>query len=161
MAEYSAGQRLTAAALNARGVKVWSRRDTLSSTTTTTVLAVRRIDDIPAFAGRHYEIRCGLNAASTVATDNMRCEIRYTTDGSTPTTSSPVLYDGQLYCISGRWTIFTVYVPAVDETLSFLICIVRDTGSGNVRYFADSSRAAINLVMDTMDVSPGNVGTNL
>src|SRR5688500_5519294 len=75
----------------ARRVVAWGRRITASPTTTTTTLGVLRLDNVPLKNGRSYTICTGtLHPTSSVTTDNMRLEIRYSTSG-TATTASPVL----------------------------------------------------------------------
>lgn len=142
------------------GMMAWARRTTSSSTTTTTVIGVLRIDDIPIYANRVYEVKASFVANSTVSTDSLRCEIRYTSDTSTPTVTSAIMAGMQIYTGLSSKTMYATYVPAGDETLSILLCIVRDAGTGNAHYFGDGTRITDMTIMDC-GPSLGNVGTNL
>jgi hypothetical protein len=133
----------------ARRVVAWGRRITASPTTTTTTLGVLRLDNVPLKNGRSYTICTGtLHPTSSVTTDNMRLEIRYSTSG-TATTASPVLPGALAFELFGNTAgLRTKYTPSADETASFLLCIARDTGSGNVQLYADGTRVTDMEVID-------------
>lgn len=110
---------------------------TTNSTTTTTEVGVLRLDDVPIQAGRTYLIYTStLLADSSVANDGVEGLLRYTTDGSTPTTSSTILaqtVDVQTNAAqSTDVAVIASYTPAADETLSVLLTVARTTGTGNV-----------------------------
>lgn len=149
-----------------RGIIARSRRVTASSTTTT-IIGVRRYDDLPILAGRCYVVETsGLGMDSTVNNDEIFVEFHYTTDGSTPTTASTYLPGSYT---SARQTdsnvpehkvIRTTYTPAGNETLSLLLCVGRVAGTGNVSITTPISEFAEFTVADG-GIDPGNSGTNI
>jgi hypothetical protein len=143
-----------------RGSIAWGRRTTISSTSTSsTALGVLRIDNIALKAGRAYTIATGtLHPTSTVNTDNIRLEIRISTSG-TATTSSSVLVGAQAYEVYGNTSMLRAkYVPGADQTVSILLCVARESGTGNVQLYADGTRIT---EMDVIDDGPSvsNTGT--
>jgi hypothetical protein len=141
VAEFAAGQRLTSAALNRRGIIKYGRRDNSSSTAnSSTAVGALRIDSISVVSGRAYVINVTCHPTSTVSTDNVRCEVRGSTSG-TATTSSSVLTSGQWFQKLGDPQTFRfLYIAGSTATLSALLCIARDSGSGNVSFFGDGTR---------------------
>jgi hypothetical protein len=169
---FTSGEVLTAANLNQAVQKLVARgrRTTPSSiANSTTNVAVLRLDDIPIKGGYAYRVICpGLAMRSTVADDVMEVVIRYTTDGSTPTTSSAILPGASARSPtlttgsnSLTTTSETEYVPASDETLSLLMCIARLTGTGNVSLFADGSGYVIDMKVYCDGPDVGDTGTDL
>jgi hypothetical protein len=170
MAEWAAGNRPTAEKFNRRGIKARGRRTTSTGTTTTTVLGVLRLDDIPILTGYCYRVKAtGLFGVSSVTNDRIRCDLRYTTNAATPSISSPILPGGQCY----QWVqIFggstgetagpceTVYEPAADETLSVLLTVVRSAGTGNVSLFADADHC-IQLFIEAIGIAVTDTGTDI
>lgn len=142
MAEFAAGERLTAAKVNRRGIQKYGRRDSTSSNaSSSTAVGVLRLDGISVVSGRIYVINVSAHPNSSVTTDNIRIEVRGSTSG-TATTSSSVLVSGQLYfpVLYGPRTWRFAYVAASTATLSILLCVGRDTGTGNCNLFADGTR---------------------
>lgn len=129
--------------------------------TSSTAVAVMRLDSISLLSGRSYLISCPtLHPTSTVTTDNMRVEVRGSTSG-TATTASAVIPGLQAFQLFGSSvTLQAVYQPASNETLSLLLCIARDTGSGNVTMFADATRLAQIIVYD-QGLAVTNTGVDL
>lgn len=156
------GQRVSAATLEQETQEIiaWGRRTSASSTTTITVIGVLRLDDIPITSGRFYVVQASCHPTSSVTTDNIRVDLRYTTTGATPTTSSSVLPGGQLYTTPAQKTLAVPYVPSSDETLSVLLCVVRDTGTGNASLYADGTRIT-DLTIHDLGESPGDTGTDI
>lgn len=140
-----------------------ARRET-TSTTTTTEIAVMRLDSVPVKAGRHYRICTSpLHLLSTVNTDAITARIRYTTDGSTPTTSSTQM--GQLtvtrsQAVSDSASMILEHTPASDQELSLLLTVGRTIGTGNVSMEGGATFPII-LWVDDMGPDTGNVGINL
>jgi len=146
------------------------RRTTPSTASTGSTVAVLRLDDIPIEGGYAYAIRCpGLGVRSTVAADLVQCLIRYTTDGSTPTTSSPILQGSiVLKAVPGGSTAVSLdldveYYPAPGgtEQLSLLLCVIRLGGTGSCSIFADGSGYVIDLRVYNMGPDVGDTGTDL
>lgn len=146
-----------------------ARRATASSASTASspATAVLRLDDIPLVAGYAYTIEAAFNADSTVASDILRIELRYTTDGSTPTVSSTQLPGavGDFQTpTNATWrkadSLKTVYAPAGDETLSLLLTIGRIAGTGNCTLFADGTYLTEIFVYQS-GPDPGDTGVSL
>lgn len=166
MAEWAAGEEATAAKMNRHGIKGRARR-TSNSTTTTTETGVLRLDDIPILAGRCYEIKSSpLGLDSSVTNDETIAQIRYTTDASTPTTSSTVLPGSRVQTrqtdanVAEHKVICTTYTPAADETLSLLLCVARLAGTGNHSITPDTSGITEFTVVD-IGVDPGDTGVDI
>ncbi len=144
------------------------RRSTNSSaSTSTTLVPVLRLDDIPITAGRLYRISTApLGMDSTVAADTIRAAITYTTDASTPTISSTILpgglvQTGQASAANGEYPVInTTYAPAGDETLSLLLSVARQAGAGSVLLLGDTINI-IEVLVEDIGVDPGDTGTDL
>jgi len=139
--------------LETAGSIIARARRTTTSTTTTTEVGVLRLDDIPIKANRTYHIiTSSLQVTSSGATDGLSANMRYTTDGSTPTTSSTILNysrDGQDNSTTGMSQVVSVsYTPTVDETLSLLLSIQRVSGSGNAQISGSATNPIEILVID-------------
>lgn len=143
-----------------------ARRLTSSSGTTSEV-GVLRLDDIPIKAGRAYRIYTSqLTPDTDTANDVVTVRIRHTTNGATPTTSSTILpcsnanvrlpdiANGESVVIS------TIYAPAVDETLSLLLCVARTAGSGTVLIFANGGYG-IEIFVEDVGEDPGDTGVDI
>jgi hypothetical protein len=142
------------------------RRET-SSPTTTGELGVLRLDDIPILAGHIYEISTStLTMIGSVAGSECGCKLRYTTDGSTPTTASAQLPGStirQTIPASGvvaLGSIVTRYTPVVDETLSVLLTVVHVSGAGN-NNLSGSATDVMDLVVTVLGVDPGDTGVDI
>lgn len=143
------------------------RRVTSSAASTTSAVAILRLDDVPLRAGYYYEIRTNaLGVRSTVANDAGRAFIVYTTDGSTPTTASPELPGSRVESTvaaanrSEHVTINAQYPAASVETLSILLCVARTAGTGNVTIVSDATNT-IDLSIVSLGEDPGDSGVDL
>lgn len=169
MTDLAAGQVLTATTFNnkVRRRIARARRTTTSSSSSGSLVAVLRLDDKPVLAGINYEITASVHADGDTADLCFRTEIRYTTDGSTPTTASPVLPgsgtdESQRNASFGTSQyICTDYTPAGDESLSLLLCIIRLTAAGAVGLQADGTTYLTMMYLDSMGDDPGDTGTDL
>jgi hypothetical protein len=146
------------------GIQARGNRTT-SSTTTTTEVGVLRLDDIPIYAGRTYRIWTSpLRLDTSVANDVARANIRYTTDGSTPTTSSTVMTNAQALLANiadgDSVDICIDYSPSADELLSLLLCVARQSGTGNISIIA-ASTTPINMVVEDIGLDPTDTGTDI
>jgi hypothetical protein len=120
---------------------------TTSTATTTSEIGVLRIDDVPIYEGRCYEISTSpLSGYADTTSEFFEFRIKYTTDGSTPTTSSSTIPGGisvdsqsNTYSSTSYGPIFATYRPPADQTLSLLLTIRRITGGGNVQSIADAT----------------------
>lgn len=164
-----AGEIITADDYNADTEKVIARgrRITSSSASSgTTAVGVLRLDDKPIRGGYLYEIKTNALALQiSDANDPVKAQIHYTTDGSTPTTSSPILPGGttqsvpELTTQSDNTAILAWYAPGSDETLSLLLA-VRATIAGNGSIFADATNT-IELVVENKGLDPGDTGVDI
>lgn len=147
------------------GVIARARRISNSSATSgTTELGVLRLDSVPVYAGRLYGI--GTNSLlvdGSVANDVARLFLRANSAG-TATTSSTQLAIGQALVgnVSFPEGLFveTVYAPSVDETLSILLSVGRQTGTGSFVVLGGAT-VPINLVVADLGLDPGDTGTDL
>lgn len=162
----NSGDTGTAAAwiLDTKKIATRGERTTGSSTTTTTV-GVLRLDDIPLAAGRVYKIYTSpLNLDTSVDADVVRGEMRYTTDGSTPTTSSTAMILGSnklaSAAVSQPVVLQRTYAPAGAETLSLLMCVTRVSGTGNVSIIGDPT-FPIQMWVEDGGIDPGDVATEI
>jgi hypothetical protein len=147
----------------ARGIVKYGWRTTTSTNTanSSTAVGVFRVDGISLLSGRAYSIRCPtLHITSTVTTDNTRVEVRYSTSG-TATTASAVMPGLQAFQLFGSTvTLETIYQPGSNQTVSLLLCIARDTGSGTVSLFGDATRL-YQVIVEDLGLAVTNGGTNL
>lgn len=142
----------------------FGRRES-NSTTTTTEQGVMTLDDIPITAGRRYLIETSaLLLDGSIANDVIRAVIRYTTDGSTPTTSSTILCLDQDIQPNVSFPIgaspSSTYAPVSDETLSLLLSVARVTGTGTVGMLGGSTTPIEVLVWD-LGTDIGDSGTDI
>lgn len=170
MTDLPAGTLLTASVFNNKVRKRVARARRVSNstaTTSTTEVGVLRLDDIPVLAGHNYSIgyQCSMDVATV--TDTMRALIRFTADGSTPSTSSGVLAgsgsEGMVASATTTEAIFveTDYTPAADELLSVLLTIRHVIGTGNIILQADASVFHTQIWIDDMGDDPGDTGVDI
>ena len=171
MVDVQAGQVLSAALFNDKTRKRVARaRRTTDSTSTnsTTEVGVLRLDDIPLKQGRNYSIKWQATWDTTTATaEGMRALLRYTVDGSTPTTASTVLAgSGGEFKITDAAVFTTVdcetdYTPAADELFSCLLTIRHVTGTVATILEADTSVFHTQIWIDDVGDDPGDTGTDI
>lgn len=138
------------------------RRSTVSATANSnTAVAVARLDSVQGRAGRALTVKTGsLHPTSTITTDTMRCEIRFSSSGLA-TTASPVLPGAQIFENWGNTGYLeATLVPGANATYSFLLCVAREIGSGLATLHADGNRLTEIKVYDEGQ-DPGSTGTNL
>jgi hypothetical protein len=143
-------------------------RRTSSSSTVTTETGVLRVPVGALTEGRAYEISTGpVFAHSSVTGDVVIAQIRYTTDGSNPSTSSTLMpgtqmnrlvasasYDEPVSCS-------VVYVAAAGDNLVLLVTIQRAAGSGNAYIGADGTGKILEVVVKDIGEDTGDVGVDL
>lgn len=162
---FSAGDILTADDLNNMPRVLGRAKRTTASTTTTTVVGVLRLDDIPIKSGHLIKIQSSpLHLKTDVANDTIYASYRYTTDGSAPTTASTLLALSQLRVTASAsdqaTTLTAWYTPAADETLSVLLCVTRAAGTGNVNIDAGAT-FPIEFTVHDDGVDPGDTGVDI
>lgn len=145
-----------------RGLIARSRRVTPSAGSTGATVAVRRVDGIVIRAGECMRVDTStLHPTSTNPGDNIRVEIRYSTSG-VATTASPLLPGAQAFEEFGSTTsLTTTYTAAVTETISLLLCVARDTGSGTASLYADAVARFIEMLVFDDKIDVGNTGTDM
>jgi hypothetical protein len=149
----------------ARGEVARFQRDTPTATTTTALRAFWM--PAPVVAGRSYRIWTNAIAMfSTVAADDISMDITYTTNGSTPTTASPLLPGGVVQdrmqsLLNGLFLpITTRYAPVTSHTLNLALCVRRKSGTGAVSLFADvASGYVMTLVVEDIGPAVSSTGT--
>lgn len=131
----------------ASGTNIANADRTTNSDTTTTETEVLLLAPGTIKAGQGVTITTSpIFHYSTVAGDIVNCRIRYTTDGTTPTTTSPILLGGYTQKrlgsagIDESETIDTFYTTAADVTLKLMITVGRASGSGSVGLICGSGK---------------------
>jgi hypothetical protein len=146
------------------GILARGRRSSGSSTTTTEV-GVLRVDDVPIRANHLIKVWTSpIFVHSTVSTDVVAALVRYTTDGSTPTTSSTALGRVQIQIGNTSFPpaiVFQLfYVPASDQTFSALLTVSRITGSGTVD-LVNTAGLDLDLCIEDCGIDTGDVGVDV
>lgn len=148
-----------------RGVLARGKRTT-SSTGTTTETGVLRLPGVSVGAGRLLRVwSSNLILASTVANDSVRAIVRYTTDGSTPTTASTQLGAIQMQVPNTSFPPtqeldLPFPVGGSDLTLAVLLTVARQSGTGSVSLLA-AAGFDIDLVVEDVGADPGDLGVDL
>lgn len=147
-----------------------ARRVTNSNTVTAAspFVAVLRLDDIPLLGGRQYTIVSSpLNLDTSQNSNVGQATLTYTTDGSTPTVSSTILPGSVVKSMipdgnqPEEVIINTTYIPAADETLSLLLCIARQVGTGAIMIVADGTNTITEIRVIDQGEDPGDTGVDL
>lgn len=158
--EFLAGETLTADALNAATVKTIARgQRTTNPAAFTAETGVLRIDDVPMIAGRLYRVAVGpIYVTSTTGTDDWIGRLRWTADGSTPTTSSATL-ELVVQDVFQTTTMEAYIADLVDFTFSVTLTLARQAGVGNLTL--DAATQPVRMVIQDIGRDPGNVGVAL
>lgn len=134
-----------------------------NSSTTTSEAGVLRVPAATLVPGQLYIVKVSPAAlASTVANDVVGMKIRYTTDGTTPTTSSPTL--GEVQDRVDNTTFPPVlgmdlpYPASGADQLSLLLTVYRATGSGSASLLVINT---IDIVLTSAGGDPGDTGVDL
>lgn len=145
------------------GTMVARGNRTSSSTTTTTEVGVIRAS-IAVKSGQVYLIKTSpLKLNSTVSADFVFARLRYTIDGSTPSTASTVLATVVGPTGTGQSVIPFVakYVPSSDVTLNALLTVGRWSGTGTVGLVVDSVVPDIDLMIHAAGTDPTDTGVDV
>jgi hypothetical protein len=142
-----------------KGILARGRRGA-DNTGITTEEGVLRLDDIPILAGRLYRIvgKGSVNAVTTRVIANLR----YTTDGSTPTTGSTLLEEHVFNAVAvtstgGSWRVEGYYVPGSNQTLSVLLSV--SAGSAVTVFGTNEERCE--LFIEDCGADPGDTGADV
>lgn len=162
---FASGQRLPAARLNAlpKGVVMRAQRTTSSSTTTTEV-GVLRLDGVPIVAGRSYRIWTSpLAVHSSAANDVVRARLRVSTSGTATTSSTQLAITQDIVPNTAHPpapSISSRYDPTSSGTLSVLLTVGRQTGTGNVDILSGSG-LEIELVVEDVGLAVSDTGVDI
>lgn len=131
-----------------------------SSTTAIGVLWAR----CPVYAGRAYRVRSDGIAIASAASQVMGFRFTYTTDGSTPATSSTALETGYWhFVVSGvSSSLFHtgLYLPTTSHTLSVLFSFWRQSGSGTVTVQGNTG-SPFGLIVEDLGPAPAVTGADV
>lgn len=106
-----------------------------SAAITTTEIALFEFAAGPLLNSRFYNVLMNTLLIQTVATDVFTIRIRYTVDGTAPTTSSNILDGSQRYVTGARtsYNALTIYSPGADyDVVRMQLCLVRFSGTGSI-----------------------------
>lgn len=163
---FLAGQRPTATQLNRAVQKILARGSrSTNSTTTTSIVGVIRLDDIPILAGYTYRVYTNNLRITGGANDGVEVTLRCTFDGSTPTTASTAFATGGARIDSA--SIFQdvevsfTRTPASDETLSVLLCVARTSGTAGSAGTGGNSAYPLELYVENKGPDVGDTGTDI
>lgn len=144
-----------------QGVIKRGRRTTSTGAITTVETGVLRVDNIPVYAGRLYEISTSnLNIDTSVDNDVARAAIRVSTAGAATTASALIGYGRMTIDNNTQSNVHSVtcfYTPPADGTLSVLLTLLRQAGSGNIILFGGGSDIC-DLVIKDLGLDPGDTG---
>lgn len=134
-----------------------------SSATTTTEVGVLKVT-AALKQGQLYTVQvASMYLVSTTGGDGIGASIRYTTDGTEPTTSSTRL--GSVHATAGGSSpaepLLLKYAPASDLTFKALLTVARWSGSGTVSMVVDTNHPAIDLMIVAMGADPGDTGVDI
>lgn len=145
-----------------QGAIARGRRTTSTGNVTTTETGVLRIDSIPVYAGRLYAVRISnLNIDTSVDNDVGRGAVRISTSGSATTSSTLLGYTRNTIDNASQSNVHPVvlyYAPAADATLSVLLTLLRQAGTGNIIIFGSGSGDVIDMVVEDCGPDPGDTG---
>lgn len=146
------------------GVIARGNRQT-DKTGVTSEAGVLRLDDISIKSGRLYRVYTNQMLVGAGSGDVIALRLRYTTDGSTPTTSSTVLRYVQIPEPAGTPTltlsIGAFYAPGSDQTLSVLLTALRVAGTAANVTITGNADNPIELCIEDMGVDPTDTGTDV
>lgn len=163
---FVAGQRLRASQLNEQGTLVArAARTSNTASSTSAVVGILRLDDVPVIQGRAYEFRAtgGLFPLGA-GTSRADMTLRYTTDGSTPLITSPILkLTGRQMFVDGFVEPYDnriIYVPPLNQTISLLACYQSVVyGVAVASYGAANWPTEITIV--DLGADPGDTGVDI
>lgn len=161
-------QKVTAAQYNDDTRKIIARgRRTSSSTPASAAQGVLRLDDIAVTGGRIYKVWTNtLVLLNSTAGNAASVRISYTTDGSTPTTASPMLCIGNTPDVpsagdGANVMLCGIFVAAPGDVLSLLLYTIRHVSgdAGNVSIFAGAT--PIEMFVEDIGEDPGDTGVDI
>ena len=144
------------------GIIARGRRTTSTGNVTTTETGVLRVDNIPVYAGRIYKISTSnMNMDTSVDNDAARAAFRTSTSGAATTSSTLGNYLRNTIDSASQSNVHNAvmfYVAGADGTLSVLLTLLRQSGTGNIIMFC-SGTDILDMVIEDLGVDPGDSGT--
>jgi len=138
------------------------RRTTSTGNVTTTETGVLRIDNITMKAGKLYQISTGpINMDGTIDNDVGKIQLRLSTSGAATTSSTIIGYMRQTIDNNAQSNVVSLnewYLSPTDATVSILMTLVRQAGTGNVIVFCTSSGDILDMVVQFAGTDPGDTG---
>ncbi len=161
---FTAGQKVRASQLNEQGVIVARARRVINKTGGATVFGILRLDDIPILQNRAYEVKMVGAIFPASANANADVFMRYTTDGSTPSVSSPTLKQNNVELIRAvfvyAFDTSVIYVPSTDQVLSILITCLSTVGGISISGYAAADWPTEITITD-LGFDPGDTGVDI
>lgn len=167
MTLFTAGEPITADALNRATQRIVSRGARVTSVASTSNTGIMRIDSAQLWGGFLYKV--GVNSVPLDVSTNAetpRLNIYYTIDGSTPTTASSQLAMAQAdvpdAAVGDSHGVWNFYTPVGDISFSALLTISRAVGAGTVTALAGSGTPGpIEFYIENMGTDPGDTATEI
>jgi hypothetical protein len=138
-----------------------------TSTLTTSEVGVLRLPVGSLVAGQTVSVKASpLFLYSSVAGDFVFAQIRYTTDGTTPSTASPILPGAQAHVridvagVDVSTHIVTTYTPATAVNLTLLLTVSRSAGTGSVAITGGTVHP-YEVVVTAMGTDPTDTGVDI
>lgn len=137
------------------------RRITTSSASTGAAVGVLQLP-VPVVTGRLYIPEFYCHPTSSVTTDNIEVGLKFDLAGAADA-SDPILPGGRGFGLFGQPRSLTAmpWVATATGTLSLCLYVKRDTGSGSVTLYADSTERFTDLLVWEVNTDPGNTGVSL
>lgn len=161
----NADARISALEVNQQLIVKRGRRTTSTGNVTTTETGVLRIDNIPVLAGRWYQISTGpLNMDGSVDNDIGKVQIRASQSGAATTASTLIGYMRQTIDSAAQSNVVNLnawYLAPSDGTLSVILTLIRQTGTGNIIIFCSTSGDILDMVVQFAGNDPGDTGVVL
>jgi hypothetical protein len=115
----------------------WYRRTSTSSgSASTTAVGVSRVNNIACVINKPVRLQVYCHPDSTVGTDNVKTDIRYSTAGSA-TASSTLVDDSESFgaATASHREYSVIFTPPSTGTYSFALTVSRGGGTGTVSLF--------------------------
>ena len=138
---------------------------TTNPSASTTETAVLELDNVHVKAGVAYRIgTSSLLADSTVANDSIRINIRYTTDGTTPTTADTLMtsMEQTIGALASqiRGPMNVIYQPTTDQVLNLILTQARSAGTGSIA-LQHITGMPIDIYVEAVGVATPDLGAAL
>jgi hypothetical protein len=138
-----------------------------SSSATTTEIGVLRLPVGSLPAGQTVLIKTSpLALISSVGNDTVSALMRYTTDGSTPSTGSTIMPETTVQrrltgtAIDESCVVCAAYTPGAAVNLTVLLTVIRGGGSGNAQIYASSTKH-IEIMVVAAGTDPTDTGVDI